>query len=133
MKISYERPPMFDVIDRVFHVAGKPIIFAWGDTIFNPMRIDITRELHAHEEVHGDRQGPDIVAWWERYIIEPSFRLAEELPAHHAEYRAFCKRHGGATQQRAYLTDVADRLASSLYGGIITRAAARNAVLTGRL
>jgi hypothetical protein len=134
---------MWDQIAAKFDVVGKPIIFAWGDTIFNPERVPLTKELHAHEEVHGERQwayreGPcpcpaeAVELWWQRYLIDPEFRLDEEIPAHAAEYKAYCKRHHGTHARSTALAMIARKLASPLYGGLIGQADAERCVLIGR-
>lgn len=140
MKISYDRPPLWDEIDAKFKVAGQPIIFAWGDTIFNPERVNITKELHAHEEIHGERQAEfvpeespetSVLAWWDQYIASSSFRLQEEIPAHVAEYRAYCKRHRGGHAQRQALNAIANKLASPLYGSLISLRTATEIIASG--
>lgn len=121
MREIRERPPLWDEIDKEFNVAGKPILFAFGGIIFNPSGGKITRELVAHEAVHGMRQGPEFdqcERWWKRYIADKGFRLQEEIPAHQAEYQAYCKRHGSGRDK--YLAFVAGKLASPLYGNLIT-------------
>lgn len=131
MRIVKEKPPIFEQIDAAFGIAGKPVIFAFGDTIYNPMGIAITRELYAHECVHGHRQGSDVAGWWAHYIVEPEFRLAEEIPAHQAEYREFCEHnpHGRLRNgRRLYLNAIAKKLASPLYGGLISYEKARSLI-----
>jgi hypothetical protein len=133
MRVVCARPPLFDAIDAAFHIAGKPVIFAFGDTIYNPMGVAIAPSLMAHEAVHGERQrggDGDVTEWWRRYIDEPQFRLAEEIPAHQAEYRALCAEHPTAprNQRRLFLSGIARRLASPLYGGIVSFEAARKLV-----
>lgn len=134
MRVIVGKPPLWEAIDSTFHVAGKPVIFSWGPVIFNPMGVSISRELMAHEAIHGERQGDDeagILRWWDRYILDPAFRLAEELPAHQAEYRAYCKRHGSGRDK--FLRGVAERLASPLYGNLLTSAAASRSIIEGRM
>lgn len=41
MRVIYELPPMFGEIDAKFHIANKPVLFSWGDIIYNPMRVNI--------------------------------------------------------------------------------------------
>lgn len=131
MRIVQARPPMFAEIDAAFGVRGKPVIFAFGDAIYNPLGIAIPPPLVAHEAVHGQRQGTNPAAWWQRYIAEPDFRLAEEIPAHQAEYRAFCAANttGPArNRRRMALHAIAKRLASPLYGSLITYERARKVI-----
>jgi len=124
MRIIFESPPMFDEIDARFHVAGKPVIFAWGDIIYNPEGITIPPQLIVHEAVHGARQGGDIDGWWRRYIEDAAFRLYEEIPAHSAEYQYLLQNAVNRKQRRRCLKVTANRLASPLYGGIVSRAKA---------
>lgn len=126
-------PPMFDRIDAVFKVAGKEVIFAWNDRIYNPMNVVVTKELQAHEQIHCARHGgseASTAEWWEQYLGSTRFRLEEELPAHVAEYRAFCRRHGGQKARVDALEIIARKLAHPLYGSLISEADARDAIMT---
>ena len=131
MQISFNRPPMFDAIDAEFKIANKSVIFAWGHTIYNPQRVQIPPALIAHEAVHGQRQGKDIELWWERYIKDLEFRLAEEIPAHIAEYRKLLEHNDNRRARRFYLKQTAKRLAHPLYGNLITVAKARETLIKG--
>lgn len=128
MIIRHERPPLWDLIDETFDVAGKGVIFAWGDTIFNPWHVPIGPELLAHEAVHGARQGDDIEGWWRRYCADPAFRLAEEIPAHVAEYRKHIDLAPNRAARRSALSFVASRLADPLYGGLISVGRAKQVI-----
>ena len=122
---------MFDEINAKFHVAGKPVIFSWGDVIYNPGRIIIPPHLLVHEAMHRERQikwGVD--QWWKDYIDSAAFRLEEEILAHQVEYRALLRASGNNRRaRRGYLKQVAKRLAGPLYGGMITSAKARKVLL----
>ena len=128
MKIVFDYPPIFDEIDSRFRVRGKRIIYAWGDKIYNPMRIQIPNQLMAHEEVHGERQGNDIEGWWRRYIDDDKFRLAEEIPAHQAEYQVMLHNAVNRAQRRRVLIVVAKRLASPIYGRMISEGNAKKLI-----
>jgi hypothetical protein len=125
MKIIVDRPPMFDEIDARFHIANKSVIFAWGDTIYNPTGVEIAPQLLAHEAVHGQRQGSDTVGWWHQYIDSKSFRLAEEIPAHQAEYNWLLNHSLSRQARRSALKVTARRLAAPLYGSMTTVAKAK--------
>lgn len=132
-RVIVDRPPMFAAIDAVFKVAGRPILFAWGDRIFNPLNVAIPAELVAHEAVHGQRQGGDVEAWWSRYLVDPTFRLAEELPAHVAEFKSLCEQHAPHWHsqngmRKTMAAHVARKLAAPLYGSLITFAAAKREI-----
>ena len=121
-------PPLFDLIDAKFHVAGKPVIFAWDCIIYNPSGRPVSNELGCHELVHCRQQNGEPEAWWRRYIEDPKFRLEQEIPAHRVEYGEFCLHNPAGklrNNRRAYLDDAAKRLSSALYGSLVTYARAR--------
>jgi len=130
MRIVIAEPPLIDRIDEAFKVRGKPVIFAWGDKIYNPMGINVGPELVAHEKVHGERQiaqfgDDDVEGWWDRYIEDPQFRLAEEIPAHVAEYAFLCgtnahRWNSQRNMRRTYAAAIARKLSSPLYGNLIS-------------
>lgn len=125
MKIIIDNPPNMDELDAQFQVRGRPIIYAWGDVIYNPLNVVVPPQLRTHEAVHCRRQralegGPE--EWWRRYLDDPEFRLAEELVAHQAEYLTFVGLKGAnRKRRRAYLNVVAERLAGEMYGRLVTR------------
>jgi len=122
MRVVNAFPPIYAEILAAFpEAAHRKPIFAWGDVIYNPHGIEVTHELHVHEQVHGDRQGVNPEAWWRRYIADPGFRLMEELLAHAAEYRAWCSSANiTRNQRRLVLRSLAQRCASPLYGSLIS-------------
>ncbi len=129
MNVAFTYPPMIDEIDAAFKVRGKPVIFTWGSTIHNPQRIKLTPELRVHEGVHCERQGTDVEGWWRRYIDDPAFRYAEELPAHRKEYIVYAATHSNPLHRKAFLNSVAERLSSSLYNNIVSFDGAVAAIL----
>ena len=125
-RVVFDRPPMFAEIDAKFHVAGKPVIFSWGDLIYNPERITIPPHLLVHEAMHGWRQRKwGIEQWWRDYIDSPASRLEEEILAHRAEYAALLRVNSNRHARRGHLKQVAKRLAAPLYGGMISAVKAR--------
>lgn len=122
MRVIRERPPNWDAIIAVFPlVATRPgVIFAWGEVCFAPIGTVLTPSLEAHESVHGARQGADIEGWWTRYLAEPAFRLAEEIPAHAEEWRVLRPTLTDRTARRWHLRQVAERLSGRLYGNLLT-------------
>lgn len=123
-------PPNIDAIDAVFKVRGKRgMLYTYGDTIYVPDGHDPSPEIRAHESVHYVRQTKQgITAWWDRYLVDPEYRLAEELPAHHAEYCQFCALHRDANQRVKFLYTIAGRLSGPLYGGLVDHNKARRLI-----
>lgn len=134
MRVVVGDPPLIDAIDAVFKVRGKAILFAFGDTIYNPSGGYVPQHLHRHEAVHGVRQGNHVEEWWQRYLADREFRLAEEIPAHVAEFQALCEEHlpkvaNRRNMRRLLATDVAKKLAAPLYGNLISLDRARRVIL----
>lgn len=119
-RVLVEKPPVYDRCVHAFGqevIVGKPIIWSWGDVIYNPTNIDISRELLAHEAVHGVRQiAHGLEKWWDLYLQSRDFRYNEEVLAHRAEWQHLAK-WGKADAKRLAL--VAGRLASPLYGNML--------------
>lgn len=132
MRIVNSYPPNIDDIDAKFNIKGKPIIFTYGDIIYNPLGVVISPSLHAHETVHSVRQTTDlksILKWWDQYLVDDEFRLNEELLAHRAEYKQFCSENKDRNRQSIFLNTIATRLASPMYGNMLTSTKARKIIL----
>jgi hypothetical protein len=129
-KIVLDYPPNYNQLKVVFPIVGQPIIFSWGDRIYNPNKVFIPAELIAHEGVHGDRQGVDeacIQAWWDKYIEDTKFRLYEEILAHKAEFEALTRRH--SNKRAANLLKIATKLAAPLYESLVSIEEAKQVLL----
>lgn len=132
MKVIIEPPPIIEKVVSVFGDGVRSAIFCWGDTIFNPSGCTITPALLAHEETHSIRQGIEVEAWWDRYLTDPQFRLDEEIPAHIAEFKEFCKgKNLTRNLRRNYLKVISQRLSSPLYGRLVTFEVARSLIKQG--
>lgn len=125
MIIEIANPPNFEQILIAFPNANQHgVIFAYGNTIFNPSGVNIPPALLAHEEVHGKRQlrhlpngasKTDPVWWWEAYIADPEFRYTEELHAHAAEYTVQMRLIHDRNQRAKLAMSTAQRLLAPLY------------------
>lgn len=135
MEIIIDNPPMIAAIDMKFHVRGKPIIYSWGKYIYNPLSINVTAELMAHERCHSLQQGhneTDIILWWHKYLDDVEFRYQQELPAHAAEYNLFCTTNKSREHRARFLQHVANKLAAPLYGNLVTHRQAIREIMTLR-
>lgn len=103
------------------------LLFAWGDTIFNPGGLEIPPELYLHESVHGEQQRGHPHVWWNQYLVDEEFRFYQELQAHTAEF-AWLARNGNRNERRAALNRVAKKLAAPLYRFDITVGEAKRAM-----
>ena len=125
MKIIHERPPNFEDIQKVFPMADNyGVIFAFNGAIYSPSGVEIPYPLMKHEEVHISRQGAtedDSIKWWAKYLKDISFRYSEELEAHRAEYLACVETAKCRNMKRKALKFISKRLASPLYGNMVTK------------
>lgn len=125
-------PPNYEKIAIALPSAQQPgVLFAWGKIIYNPSGVSIPIWLRAHEGVHGRRQlafEGGVEDWWDRYIEDSKFRMAEELPAHRAEFLTFCKYEKDEQKQYHFLNALADRLIGPLYGGSLDFKEAKKAI-----
>lgn len=125
-------PPLWDEILLAFPGAAQPgVIFSWGDRIFNPYGVPLPPSIIAHEAVHAEQQSnivAGVVAWWRRYMDEPDFRLAQEIPAHQAELEVLCNESKSRNERRFHIKIVASRLCSPLYGRMISMDRAKAAL-----
>jgi hypothetical protein len=120
MKIVIDNPPNISAIKLVFPLSGKEI-FAWGDIIYNPGNVQIPAWLVEHEMIHQKQQGDDTVGWWNRYLVDPQWRIEQELEAHRREYKVFCLHNKDRNVQARYLNSIASRLSSALYGNVVSK------------
>ena len=131
MNIVQGLPPNFRDIVAVFPLARRPgTMFCFGDVIYvNGSPSIVTPALKAHESVHVDQQrrtgGPAL--WWRRYLEDPAWRLEQELPAHRAEYATL--KHLDRNLAARARNAIAERLSSPLYGGMISKREALQALL----
>lgn len=110
-------PPNIDAIDAAFHVREKRgVVYAYGDTIYNPHAVYLPNFILEHEKVHLARQGDDPAGWWDRYIKDEDFRYAEELAAHAREFEFRRRGKDGKRYTRyALLRETAQRLMAPFY------------------
>lgn len=121
MIILNEKPPVWDEVIKRFDIEGKPVIFAYGDKIYNPFNAIIPDDLMAHEEVHMHQQEKfgDIKKWWVKYLDDSEFRLSQELEAYRTQYE-YAKEYYSRQRMKALLKRIAKDLSSPVYGNIIS-------------
>lgn len=128
MKVVNDFPPNYEEILLAFPGAAVPgVMFCYGDTIYVIGQDTVADHFHAHEATHAIQQGDDPAGWWKIYIASPAFRLEQEIPAHRAEYNFRCK-NMARKQRRWLLKETAGKLASPLYGSLISVGKAKAAL-----
>lgn len=119
MNIVVGQPPNIEELRKAFEIAPT-VIFAYGDTIFNPAGKPIPEHRMAHEEVHGRQQAiVGVEEWWRRFIVDPVFRLDQELEAYRVQWEYIAAR-ANRGQRRRLLHQLAADLASGIYGKVIS-------------
>lgn len=115
-RIVFEFPPRIDEIDAKFHCRDVMAIYSWGDVLYNPHQIRVGPELVAHEAMHGRRQLDDVNGWWDKYLADIEFRLAEEVLAHQAECKVLFDLYGQTRNKRRLIkANTVRRLRNPLY------------------
>lgn len=115
VKISFEYPPIYNDICAAFKIQPKNVYFTYGDTIYNPDKLEIPPEIIEHEKVHMDQQNHndvDAALWWGKYLREPEFRVDQEARAYGRQYEVMC----GVMKDRNYRLRFLMQLAMSLSG-----------------
>lgn len=122
MKIIKGWPPNLMKIAKVFPGAmSDTVIFAYAPDIYCPGQDNLPPQLVAHEGVHIARQlDMGVEEWWDRYLVDAEWRYHEELLAHRAEYKMICELNPSRQTRRAALKIVGKRLASAMYGKMVT-------------
>jgi hypothetical protein len=116
LKIVRDFPPNILEIDAHFHCIGDSVLYAYGDTIYNPKGIHVPNFLLAHETIHMMRQmttTPE--AWWTKYIEDEEYRYAEELAAHRVEFAVLSQQIADRNARAKLLMLTAARLTAPLY------------------
>lgn len=118
MKILNTYPPNIKEIREHFDVPDNAI-FTYGDTIYNPNDVAISKSLMKHEATHTKQQGDDIEGWWKRYFDDTDFRLSQELEAYQVQYRSAKGRIKNREELNKYLHSMAMDLSGKMYGSMI--------------
>lgn len=132
MKIAIGFPPNIDRIEQTFPEVRKwPVVYCYGDTIFNPdAKVPVPKHLQVHEEVHSRQQeeydgGPE--AWWIEYLKNPLFRIEQEVPAYAAQVAYIHQDTGGRKTEQALQT-YARALSGPIYGRAISYFSAKQRI-----
>lgn len=135
MNMLIEKPPIWDECNAKFKLVHGTV-FTYGNTLYNPDGIEISKDLFIHEQKHAQQQAwNETVAkiWWARYLEDPQFRLEQEVAAYAAQYRYICSVVKDRNARDKNLRILAGMLASPIYGNMIHQVLAANAIKVGRL
>ncbi len=127
VKIKNEYPPNIEDIKKHFTL-HKDIVFAYGDTLYNPDNATIDKPMLRHEKTHCKQQGDNPKEWWDRYLVDVDFRLSQEVEAFQWQYRVAKSEIKDRESLNRYLNCLAKNLSSKLYGDLITFSEAMEAI-----
>lgn len=128
MKISYEKPPNFAVLEKKFGVKWEDIVVTYGDTVHCPA--PLAEHVLKHEAIHVRQQGEmGVEEWWKRYLDEPEFRYGQELEAYREQFRFIRSVVKDRNKQSGWLQELATALAGPMYGEIASRSEAAKQII----
>lgn len=134
MKISFDYPPIYEEIKKKFKLSGREV-FTFGDTIYNPAKLQISDHLMIHEETHGEQQKhDDTVAkiWWQRYLQDKEFLLNQEVEAYSNQYKFICNKVKDRNARFRNLHIICQDLAGPMYGNAISYTDAMRRIRNGK-
>jgi len=121
VKISYEKPPIFDAVCNTFQI-NPECYFTYGDTLYNPSRLPIPPEIIAHEKVHMKQQNyndNDAAIWWGKFLRDRDFRIDQEARAYGRQYEYIKYHVKDKRVTENYLDQLTKSLSGPLYGRCI--------------
>jgi hypothetical protein len=136
-EVKREYPPNIeDILEHFPDAKTTDVLFAYAPHIYAPRLPALAQlppQLYYHELVHIRQQGDNPELWWERYFQDKQFRLEQEFEAHYMEYLVLKNDTKNRHDRRNIETSIAKKLASRLYGNMITLKRAKEALRKGIL
>ncbi len=130
MGVIFDKPPIWDAAQKLFGFKDKSlIVFAWNENIYNPNHCIVDPHLYAHEEIHFVQQKKigGSKPWWDKYLVDPKFRLEQELEAYRAQYTFYCVKYKDRNARNSFLNKIAYDL-SEIYKCDITHSEAKKQI-----
>lgn len=126
MQIINDKPPMYEEANKLFRLDELKLgtIFAYGDTIYNPFKVELTQDLLVHEMVHSDQQGHNATVaklWWMLFLGDPEFRVSQEVEAYAAQWSFLCAMTKDRERRAKFLYSFGSMLSGPMYGSVISR------------
>ena len=130
-KITKELPPkwIYDACVKQFGANFlKGDVFAGDNEIHCAYPELLPDDVVAHEELHMKQHVQyGFKYWWEQYLEDPEFRLAQEIEAYQAQYQ-YMVEHYNSKHRKFLLKRIAHDLSGKLYGNLITFEEAKDAI-----
>lgn len=117
MILSKEIPPIYETLHKTFGVEwDSGIIITYGDTVY--CKYDLPEQKLVHEQVHILQQ-KNPKEWWEKYLLDPTFRLFQEMEAYRAETQYLKQTIKDRNKLALRVHHLCNDISSQMYGGII--------------
>lgn len=125
---KFEYPPNYEEIKTRFDIEGKPVVFTYGDILYNPHEGGIPPHLIIHEKTHTKQQGNNPKEWWDRYLIDDKFRFDQEVEAYRNQYKFFKETTKDRNAVAKFLFKIASDLSGEIYGNLCTHTEAQQLI-----
>jgi hypothetical protein len=121
MIIVKQYPPNYAKIQAAFGLdKNAPIVFTYGDRIYNPTSGNVDDALVAHEETHCIQQAKiGIERWWDEYLKNPHFRMEQEIEAYRRQYKFAKAKIKDRNMVSRFLVSIARDLSGPMYGNVV--------------
>lgn len=125
MKILSDKPEIYEALRTMFEVDwNKGLVITYYPNIHTKGG-NLPEDLIVHESVHllqQEKMGVD--KWWDRYILDRTFRVQEETAAYIAQARFIRTNVIGRNVRRAMLKHIQGSMVR-MYAGAFTREEAK--------
>lgn len=115
-----EYPPNYHKIKSNFEIGDSKPLFAYSPHIYNPFKIYVDPTLYFHESIHIKQQDGKPEEWWDKYILDKSFRLEQETEANQKQWKLFTKVVKDRNERYRFKIQLAKNMASNLYGNMVS-------------
>lgn len=122
MKISHEKPPIYERLVRVFGIDWNDgIVITYGDTLHTKEGNNIPNDLVVHEKTHTRQQEKiGIMTWWEEYIANPEFRIKQEAEAYRNQWKFLISTEKNRERLFHKKLRLVDDLSGPIYGNVVS-------------
>ncbi len=118
--ILNQKPPFYDKIIAAGMKPSETVVYTYGSKLYNPSNAFIREDIKQHEMIHEEQQGDEPDAWWDAYLADPEFRVAQELEAYAKQFAYLCITTTDREAQHKILMELAYHLSGPIYGRAIS-------------
>lgn len=121
MFIKYDVPPNWEEVSKKFDLKKEdPIFYTYGNTLYSPALLEPSPDLIVHETTHAEQQGVSPELWWQRYLLDPEWRVEQEAEAYGNQFEFVCRTIKDRNRRDKVLRQLAGFLSGKMYGSAIS-------------